>query len=251
MENQKEFEIDLLGLIYYLKKKVAILLAVTAVFALVSFVINAFFVVPEYTASTRVYVLNRANEQNLSSSDFSIANYMIKDYTILITGQNVTDKVVQKLGLRMSAAALSGKISVTAQDNTRVLQISVTDTDPQRAAQIANSVREEAAIQIKDIMDVDAVNLVYEAKVPGAPSSPNVGRNTLVWAAIGLAAAVAVLTVIFVLDDAIRTEEDVERYLGLGTLGIIPVSGELSAEGKSADRPIDRLKNGGSLKWKK
>ena len=251
MENQREVEIDLLGLVYYLKKKIAILLTVTAVFALVSFVISAFFVVPEYTASTRVYVLNRANDQNLASSDFSIANYMIKDYTILITGQNVTDKVVQKLGLQMSAGALSGKISVTAQENTRVLQISVTDTDPQRAAEIANCVREEAAVQIKSIMDVDAVNLVYEAKVPGAPSSPNVGKNTLLWAAIGLIAAIAVLAAIFMLDDAIRTEEDVERYLGLGTLGIIPISGDLAAEGKSTDRPVDRLKNGGSLKWKK
>ena len=251
MENQKEFEVDLIGLLYYLKKKIAIILAVTAIFALTAFVISSFFVVPEYTASTRVYILNRANEQNLVSSDFSIANYMIKDYTILITGRNVTDKVVEKLGLSMSSAALAGKISVSAQENTRVLQISVSDTDPQRAAEIANCVREEAATQIKQIMDVDAVNLVYEAKIPSAPSSPNVGRSALAWAAIGLVAVVVILIAIFVLDDAIRTEEDVERYLGLGTLGIIPSSDELNTEAKKAGRIIDPLKIGGGAKWKK
>ena len=85
-------------------------------------------------------------------------------------------------------------------------------------------------------MDADAVNLVYEAQVPKAPSAPNVMRNTVLAAAVGLILAIAVLTVIFVLDDTIRTEEDVEKYLGLGTMGVIPVSSELSNGGASAGR---------------
>lgn len=250
MENQKEFEVDLLGLFYYLRKHISIILAATAIFALASFLVSAFFIEPEYTASTRVYVLSRSNNQNLVSSDFSVSNYMIKDYAVLITGQNVTDKVIEKLGLQMSSGSLARKISVSAQDNTRVLQISVSDTDPQRAAQIANCVREEATVQIKQIMDVDAVNMVYEAKVPAAPSAPNVGKNTIVWASIGLGVALAVLVAIFILDDAIRTEKDVERYLGLGTLGIIPLADDLNTERKKAKRPIDRLKIGGGFKWK-
>lgn len=249
MENQKELEINLLELLYYLKKRVAIILAVTAVFALVAFVVSSFFVAPEYKASTRVYILNRINNQTLVSSDFSIANYMIKDYTILITGRNVTDKVVEKLDLEMSSDELSSKISVTAEENTRVLQISVTDPNPQRAAEIANSVREEASIQIKDIMNVDAVNLVYEASVPTAPSTPDISRNTLTWAGIGLAIAVAVFVVVFVLDDAIRTEEDAEHYLGLSVLGVIPASGELETE--KVERSADKRKIGGGMKWKK
>lgn len=195
MENQKEFEVDLLGLVYFLKKHIAVILVTTAVFAMVAFLVSALFIQPEYTASTRVYVLNRSNEQSIVSSDFSVSNYMIKDYAVLITGRNVTDKVIDKLGLQMSSSSLAKRISVSAQDNTRVLQISVSDTDPQRAAEIANCVREEAAVQIKQIMDVDAVNLVYEAKVPSTPSSPNVGRNTVVWAVVGLVAALVVSTV--------------------------------------------------------
>ena len=93
---QKELDVDLLELFHYFKKRIEIILIVTAVFALAAFVVSSFFVVPEYTASTRVYILNRVNNQTLVSSDFSIANYMIKDYTILITGRNVTDKVVEK-----------------------------------------------------------------------------------------------------------------------------------------------------------
>lgn len=251
MDNQKEFEIDLLELLHYLKKKIAIILVAFAACALVSFLINEFFVTPQYTASTRVYILNRSNESALVSSDFTLSNYMLNDYKVLITGRNVTDKVVKQLGLDMSAGTLTGKISVSAENNTRVLQISVTDTVPQRAADIANSVREEAAKQIKEIMDVDAVNLVYAAEAPMAASSPNVMGNTLLAAFIGLAVTVVVLTVIFVMDDAIRTEEDVERHLGLGTLGVIPVSGDLANEEKKVTKPIDRLRSREGSKWKK
>ena len=154
MENKKEFEVDMMGLFHFWKKKMAILLSVTIAFALVAFVVSAFLIAPEYTAATRVYILNRSNEQGLITSDFSISNYVVMDYAVLITGRNVADKVIAELNLDMTAEALAKKITVNAQNNTRVLQISVSDTDPQRAAEIANCVREEAAIQIKRMFSI-------------------------------------------------------------------------------------------------
>ena len=77
-------------------------------------------------------------------------------------------------------------------------------------------------MQIKNIMEVDAVKLVYTADVPKAPSSPNVARDTVLSAVIGVVLSVAVLSVIYLLDDTIRTEEDVEKRLGLNVLGVIP-----------------------------
>lgn len=243
MDNHKDFEIDLMALLHYLKKRIFFLLAVFLVVGLVSFVINQYFTTPQYTATTRVFILNRSNESTLISSDFTMSNYMINDYKVLITGRNVTDKVVEQLGLDMSSSALAGKISVSMEDNTRILQINATDTDPQRAADIANCVREVASTQIKEIMDVDAINLVYAAVAPRTASSPNVRMNTLVAALIGLAIATGVLTVIFVMDDTIRTEEDVERYLGLGTLGVIPMSDDLAADKRKTARTLSRHKN--------
>ena len=123
----------------------------------------------------------------------------------------------------MSPETLADKISVSSPENTRIMQISVTDTNPLRAAEIANAVREESAIQIKEIMEVDSVKLVYAADVPTVPSSPNVARDTLLAAVIGVVLAVVVLSVIHLLDDTIRTEEDVENRLGLNVLGMIPL----------------------------
>ena len=242
MDNQNEMEIDLLELFHYLKKKIAILMAVCLVSAVVGFVGTKLFIAPKYTAATRVYVLNRSNETTVVSSDFSLANYMINDYQVLITGQNVTKEVVKQLNLNMTHAELAGMISVTAPDNTRVLQISVTDISAQRAADIANAVRDVAVTQIKEIMDVDAVNVVYTAEVPSGPSSPSVMKNTVIAAILGLVAVVGVYVVIFLLDDTIRTEEDVERYLGLSTVGVIPLSNELNVMSKYSGNKKKKIK---------
>lgn len=229
MEHQSnEAELDLLELFGFLKKKILIIALIVVVCAGIAFGVTKFFMTPEYTASTRMYVLNRSSEVNVVYSDFQTSTQLVNDYRVLITGRNVTDEVIAQLGLPMSSGQLSSMIQVSSPSGTRVLQISVTDTDPLRAANIANAVREISADQIQSIMDVDAVKNVYDAEVPGGPSGPNVTRNTAIGALVGLVIAVAIFTVIFLLDDTLRTEEDVERFLGLNVLGVIPATEDIS-----------------------
>lgn len=239
-----DFDFNLLDLLNYLKRKAIFILIAAAICALAGFLISSLFMTPQYTASTRVYVLNRSDGNAVASSDFTLSNYMIADYKVLITGQNVTSEVIEELDLNMSPGGLAGKISVSAPSNTRVLQISVTDSNPEVAAAIANSVREVAARQLKEIMAVDAVNLVYEASVPTSPTSPNVMKNTVLVAILGAIAVTFIFAIVFILDDAIRTEEDVERYLGLNTLGVIPVSSDLATAGSrpqpARGRPVKK-----------
>ncbi len=227
MENRDEMEIDLVDLFYYLKKKVWIVGIALVICALIGFVVSTFFMAPVYTASTRMYVLNRSNEKNVVASDFQVSTQMLNDYKVLITGSNVTQKVIDKLGLNLTPAELAGKITVTAPDDTRVLQIDASDNSARRAADIANGVREVASSQIKDIMDVDAVKLVYEAEVPQKPSSPSVKKYTLLGAAAGLIVSMGVLVVIHIMDGTIRTEDDVDHYLGLSVLAVIPACSQL------------------------
>lgn len=216
-------EINLLDLFKYLKKRIWIILVALVLFALGGYVNSAFLKAPQYTTHTQMYVLNRASNDKVVYSDFQTSTYVMNDYKGLILGQNVTKAVIEKLGLEnITPTGLANKITVSSPESTRIMQISVTDTDPQRAAAIANAVREEAALQIKEIMEVDAVKLVYSADVPQVPSSPNVSKDTLLAAVIGLALSVIVLSVIHLMDDTIRTEEDVEKRLGLSVLGMIP-----------------------------
>lgn len=206
------------------------IIAITAIFCMMlGAVYTIFFVEDTYTANTRMYVLNRSSEAYISSSDYSVSSYMIKDYEVLITGHNVMDEVRSRLKLDMSADKLASMVSAKAVDNTRVLQISVTDTDPQRAADIANCVCAVASEQINKMVNVETVHLVYEAKVPQNKSGPNLVNNIALLTMFGTILCLCILTIMHVLDETIRTEEDVERYLGLCVLGVVPVCSEMNA----------------------
>lgn len=235
MENKNYeggFVLDLMDIFHYLLKKSWIIAIVTAVCLMGSFLFSRFLIEPEYTAGTRVYVLNQSNDSGVVVSDFQVSSQLLNDYRVLITGQNVTQEVVQDLGLNMSPNQLRSKISVNAPGNTRVLEINVTDEDPQRAADIANCVQKIASRQITEIMGLDSVKLVYSATVPTSPSSPDVSKNTVTGAMLGLVLSIVCCICYYLFDDTIRTEDDVMKYLELSTLGSIPDSSQLSRDNR-------------------
>lgn len=236
MDRQHEAELSLGELFSHLKDRLWIIAAACAVCGLLGFLISGFLISPQYSAATRMYVLNRASESAVAYTDIQTSTQLSNDYQVLITGRNVTEAVIEQLALDTTAEALASRISVFIPDNTRVVQISVTDKDPEMAAAIANAVREAAAAQIRQITNMDAVSLVYEAKAPVSPSYPNIPRWALLSAILGAVAAAGSLSVRYVLDDTLRTEADVERYLGLSVLSVIPDPAELAPADKQKGR---------------
>lgn len=228
MEQQNEkIELNFLELFLYLKKKLIIIIATALLFGLGGYLYCTFFVPPQYVADTRIYVLRRSGESGVNTSDFQTSSYMLKDYQVLLTGRNVTQEVIDRLNLNMSTSALAGRIEISAPSSTRVLQIRVSDTNPQRAADIANTVRDVATEQIQNVMEVDNVHLVYEAIPPQSPSSTKAVYKASICALVGLVLMMVAWITVFVLDDTIRNEEDVAHYLGLSVIGVIPASSDM------------------------
>lgn len=226
MDNQNEIEIDLMGLLVRLKSKIWVILLVTVIFALGGYVGSKLFSTPMYTAVTQVYVF-QSNEGGMNYNDLTVATQVRRDCALIIRGESVAREVINTLGLKTTPAKLIVGIDVTTEDNTRILKLTYTGADPEQAALIINTVRDVASEQIKTVMEMNALRTIYEASVPEVPSNMNTKRTVLVSAVLGLALSVAVLVVIFLLDDTIRTEEDVQNYLGLSTLAAIPVSDDL------------------------
>ena len=209
MTEQTVFEIDLVGLLHCLKRKIMAILGITVLCGVFGFIFSSFWLPQEYVATTRVYVLGRSESNGVTSADFALSNYLVSDLQVLITGRNVTDVVVDTLELDMSHEELAGKIRVSAEGNTRVLQISVTDADALLAAEIANCVRDVASEQIKRILEIDAVNLVYEAKAPDEPTSPNVMKITVLGAAVGMILSTSTVSVRFFMIDSVKRRRNV------------------------------------------
>lgn len=242
-ENVKnEIEIDLKELMHAILDKLAVMILVGVLTAGMAFAYSQFFMDPMYRATTQVYILTKTStsSDNLTTSDLTFATYLAKDYEVLLTCDPVLQEVVDELGLDSGISSLKRMISVSLIEDTRVMEITVTSGDPELAKQIADKVRDVANDKIKDVMEgVEAVNAVDEAKLPTSPSSPNVQKNTLLGFMLGFGLSLVVVIILFILDDTIKTQEDIEKYLDISVLASIPLKTENEPPKKTKKKKND------------
>ena len=217
MEND-EITIDLMDLFQVVFKKLHLVLLAGIIAALVAVLVTKLFMTPVYTSTTKMYVLSKQDANSaVTSSDLQAGSQLTKDYMELIKSRSVMEQVISQLQLDMSVDKLSGEITVSNTADTRILSISVETESPKLAKEIADAVRESASVQITQITDADAVNMVD-------PTSPNTMKNAMLGGILGIFLALGAIVLIYILDDTIKTPDDVERYLGLTVLTSIPIA---------------------------
>ena len=224
MKENKEIGIDVVQLFKVLwKKKIAIILT-AIVAALLAFGVSSFILTPEYSSTTRIYVVNRNQSENagLTNQDLQAGTYLVKDYKEIILSQDVLEKVISNLKLEQSGKGLRKKIQVTVPVDTRIVSIVVKDDQPEEASRIANALREVAAEKIIKVTRVSDVTTLEEARPALTPSSPNIRRNTLLAFLAGGAVMVILILLLELLDDRVKRPEDVEEVMQVALLGIIP-----------------------------
>lgn len=224
VKENDEITIDLTELFMTLWSKAHIIILSGILLGLLAFVGTKLFITPMYTSTTKFYVLTKTTDSgNVTYSDLQTGSQLTKDYAELVKSRPVLEEVVSVLNLDMDTQELAGKITVTTPTDTRVMSINVEDAQPKQARDIADAVRQAVGIQIQEIMDVDSVKTVEEANLPDSPSSPSVMRNTLIGAILGILISAGIIILVFMLDDTVKTPEDVETYLGLNVLASIPI----------------------------
>ena len=224
MKEQNTMEIDVFQLLNTLWKRKLIIALVAIVTGAIAFAYSSFIIKPEYTSTTRIYVVNRnqGDKPGLKNQDLQAGSYLVKDYREIILSQDVLEKVVTDLQLDMPAKNLASKIQVTVPVDTRIVSISVKDKQPEEASRIANSLREIAAQKIISVTRVSDVTTLEEARPATSPSSPNIRRNTLIGFLGGLGVVVVVVLLVELLDVRVKRPEDIEDVMQIPLLGVIP-----------------------------
>lgn len=219
-----EIVIDLRDLIAHLLNKLWIILVVTFLAASISYSYSRFIITPQYTSTTSLYILGKTQSfSELSLSDLQIGSQLTSDYIILIQSRPVMEKVIENLDLDLTYSQLKERMNISNPNGTRILEISFKYPDAYMAKVIVDEITKVSCIRISEIMDLEQPNVFENGYIPEQPSSPNILKNTVIGAFLGFVLCVGVLVVLYILDDTINTEEDIERYLGLSTLGSIPL----------------------------
>lgn len=222
-----EVEIDIGHILSILWEKILLIIATGIIVGLAGFLVSKFLITPKYESETKLYVLNRANDSATTLSDVQLSTQLTKDYQILVTSAPVMNQVIKELGLNMKASELASTISVDTPSDTRVLQITVTSDDPKRAKDIADKVAQVSSKKICDIMKIEQVNVIEEGSLSEEPAVDTVQKWTLMGLALGIVLSCAVIIIRSMLDDTVKTTEDVEKYFDLSTLAVIPISEEM------------------------
>lgn len=241
-KNDNVIEIDLEELFGLILHRLWLILLCGIATGVAAFGISAFLIAPKYESTTGIYVMSRQDGNTLSYSDTQLSTQLTKDYEELISSRYVLETVIEKCNLDNEYEELLKRVDIENATDTRIIYITVKDENPAMAQYIANSIREVASEHIKSVTDVEAVNVVDQANLPQKPSEPSIPIWTIIGAFVGLLLSAAFVIIKYLMDDTLKSSEDVDKYLGWGTLALIPVIEEEESKKGVSKRNAARVK---------
>lgn len=223
MEND---EIDLRQLLKLLWDKKVTILIIVLIAVIAGWVYTSFMVKPVYTSSIRLILAQKnttdASTGVITQTDVTLNDKLIDTYKEIAVSNSVIRTVINNLDLKnVDEDVLKKEINVTAVTGTQILKISVTDKDADRATKIANEMGKVFSERIKDIYKIENVSVLDEAETPEGPSNVNHKRDMLIFLAVGIVLAIAIVLLANMLDNSIKSSADIET-LNLTVLAEIP-----------------------------
>ena len=177
-------------------------------------------VTPQYTATSMIYILGQTTSIS-SIAELQLSSALTADFTIMAKSRAVINGVIKEMDLNMTYDQLKNSVNITNPSDSHILQIEVTNPDPKLAKDISNTMANAVAENIASVMATDKPSIAEKAVTPGAPSSPNLMKNIAMGGIVGAALAVGLIVLGYMMDDTIKTEEDVRKYLQINTLASV------------------------------
>lgn len=220
-----EETIDLREYFSIIKKRAWIIGIITAVAVVVSGIISFFVLRPVYEAKTTLIVnTDKKDEQQVTTGDqLNVTQKLAITYGEIIKSRAVLTEVIDNLNLEEKYDELSGKVSVAPVKDTQIISISIQDTNPKKAQDIANAIPKVFSSEAKRITKANGVEVIDKAVQPESPIKPNKTMNVAIAAVLGVMIGLFVIFLLEYLDTKIKTPEDIEKHLGLPILGVVPM----------------------------
>lgn len=221
-------ELDLKELFFMFWNKKLEIILITLMFVAVGIGYPYFFVKPEYTSTTSLVLAQSSSSGQtgdgaISATDLTMNSKLVSTYSELIKRKAILGQVCENLNIPDSnIQELRGKIKVNSAKNTEIIEISVTNKDPNIAAAIANEIAKVFGEKIVEIYNISNVYLLDRAEANAVPSNINHMKDVVIFAFIGLVIAAVYVLIANMLDNTIKTEQDVEATTELLVLSSIP-----------------------------
>lgn len=230
-------EIDLKELFdIFWKKKIPMLIILLA-FIVLGMIYTMKFTIPMYRSSTTLVLTSSADETvntniRITATDLTINSKLVATYSELVKSKDILREVTDNLGIQVDEQRLRNHISVNAIEDTELIKITVEDTNPSDATKIANEIAKVFTNKVRQIYNIDNIQIVDEAYEPTEPSNIHHVKDGIIFACMGLVVAIVYVIITNMLDNSIKTVEDIEAEYNIPVLASIPRIKKLGKERK-------------------
>lgn len=214
---------ELLGLFW--SKKTQIILIVL-IFMLLGVIYTIGFVTPKYSASTTLVLASNNNQSTantITATDITVNSKLVSTYSEIVKSKNIIRQVISNLGIKLDEDELRRNVTVSSVKDTELIEITVTNENPSYSAKIANEIAKVFIAKIKEIYNIENIQIVDEAEVETEPSNIHHQKDIMIFTFIGLVIAAGYVLVANMLDTTIKTAEEVEKEFKIPVLATIPL----------------------------
>ena len=245
VNNTTEEEIDLVEIFYLLWNNFLKIVLCFVLGAVIAFGYSYFLITPMYKSSTS-FVLSKSTEsttqsgttvsEGITQSDVTLNSKLVSTYSEIIKSKTIAKEVMESLGLDMTVGEFRSRVTVSSKSDTELIEITVSNEDPETSAAIANSLAEVFRDKVYEVYKIDNLSVIDEAEPNPVPYNIGTVKNILLFAIVGLVLACGVIFIIVYFDDTVKEEKDVEALVNIPVIAAIPILED---------------SEGGKLKWKK
>lgn len=221
-------ELDLKELFNLFWSKKAAIILIILIFMVIGAIYTIGFTIPMYSSSTTLVLATSGNNDTntnttITATEITVNSKLVSTYSELVKSKNILRQVISNLGIKVDEDNLRKNITVSSVKDTELIEITVKNENPAYSAQIANEIAKVFTEKVKEIYNIDNVQIVDEAEVSDAPSNINHKKDVVIFAFIGIVVAVCYVLVANMLDTTVKTAEDIEKGFKVPVLASIPI----------------------------
>ncbi len=226
MENNEEIDIKRIIEIIFSKKLIITLIILLNV--TLGYVYSYYYKKPEYKSSVTILLVADENktDKSLTQTDVNLNNGLISTYSSIAKSSSILQKTIQNLNLDIPVSKLEQNVEAKQIDNTQFLEISVKNESPERAKNIANELAEVFTEQIKEIYNLQNISIVDKAETEENPCNINHMKDMIIFGFAGIVLSIIIVMIIYMFDDTVKDQKDIEKNIKLRIIGTLPVDRE-------------------------
>jgi capsular polysaccharide biosynthesis protein len=223
---EQEVALDLKELYYILKKRIGLIISITLLATIISALVNIFVLTPVYEAKVSVVIgkdITLSNETNYDLNDVTMYQKLVKTYAEVAKSRAVAQSTLNVIGTDITVDELLEMLTVTPQEDTQLMDISVKSTDPEEAKIIVEALTNDFIVRAEKLISNSNIEILDIPEVPKKPIAPNKSLNVIITFFLGLVVSMGLVLIREYMDNTVKTKEEVEKTLNLPVIGLIPL----------------------------